>query len=562
MADRPDPKPRPTKSGPKSTSKLPERADPALQPSNVRPALPDMTGKVLGDFRVRRRIGGGGMGEVFLAEQLSLKRPVALKVLRREVAEDPVFCKRFEIEATAAARLAHSNIVQIYAVGEHEGTRFMALEFVQGLNLRDYVAKKGPVSPRLAFRVLQQVASALHRAGELGIVHRDIKPDNILLTRQAEAKVADFGLARSLAEKPLNLTQPGVTMGTPLFMSPEQVEAGPTDPRSDLYSLGCTAYFMLTGQAPFRGNTAMAVAMQHLKGTPESLEKLRPDLPIGLIRVVNKLMAKAPGDRFQTGRDVVRELQRVLVESGLTEMAAEVEITEATAANPTATSLPALGRRERLANWFDAHRMSTLLASSLVIAVLGGAAAGWWHREPNLIPPPAAATQPGPPVWQRIERQPSAREQYDHALLLHADDAEAAWLAVANYYPDEVDWVLRAQMQLGRHYLATQQRDKAAALFDTMQSSSDRRAVASGKAGRASVLALNGDSQASLALLDEVRQGGELGMDRQSLDMVLHAYELNFRNLGSDWPPELHRWAQQESQRRTTGNRPVPRPGG
>src|SRR5262245_42198704 len=212
----------------------------------------DLSGQALGDFQLLRLLGEGGMGQVYRAEQLSLKRRVALKLLRSELASNEVSRRRFEAEAKAVAKLTHANIVQVYAVGEHDGLLFMALEYVDGRNLREHLHHRGPPELPTALSILRQAASALQRAAELGIVHRDIKPENILLTRKGEVKVADFGLSRVLSEnQPANnLTQTGTTMGTPLYMSPEQVEGKPLDHRTDIYSLGVTCYHMLAGQPP------------------------------------------------------------------------------------------------------------------------------------------------------------------------------------------------------------------------------------------------------------------------------------------------------------------------
>ncbi len=271
----------------------------------------DLTGQTLGDFRIVRTLGAGGMGEVYLARQLSLKRDVALKFLRPDLAADPVAVQRFQQEAEAVARLNHPNIVQVYAVGELAGRRYMALEFVDGRNLRDYVERKGPLPAAQAVLVLRQAAAALARAADAGLVHRDIKPENLLVTRTGELKVADFGLSRVLAgdaDKPLHLTQSGMTLGTPLYMSPEQVRGEPVDHRSDLYSLGVTAFHLLAGRPPFAGKTPFEVAVQHVQTEPPNLLHLRPDLPVGLAALVHRLMAKDPAGRPATAKEVVREL--------------------------------------------------------------------------------------------------------------------------------------------------------------------------------------------------------------------------------------------------------------
>src|SRR5947209_18487041 len=201
-------------------------------------AGPDLTGRTLSGFQILRRLGQGGMGQVYLAEQLSLKRKVALKILRADVASSPTSLQRFKAEAEAVARATHANIVQVYEFGESAGQHYMALEYVEGRNLREYLTRKGPPDVPLALAIMHQVAAALQRASELGIIHRDIKPENILLTRKGEVKVADFGLSRCLAEPGVqgpHLTQSHVTMGTPLYMSPEQVEGKKTiDHRTDI----------------------------------------------------------------------------------------------------------------------------------------------------------------------------------------------------------------------------------------------------------------------------------------------------------------------------------------
>jgi len=212
------------------------------------PLDPDLSGRQLGGYRLLRRLGRGAMAEVYLAEQVSLGRQVAFKVLRSTLATDAIYVQRFHHEARAAAQLVHANIVQIYEVGCHDGIHFIAQEYVQGANLAELLARRGPPELAKVLAVVRQVASALHKAAEHGIVHRDIKPENIMLASSGEVKVADFGLARLYSrEETTNLTQVGVTMGTPLYMSPEQVEGRALDSRSDIYALGVTTYQMLTG---------------------------------------------------------------------------------------------------------------------------------------------------------------------------------------------------------------------------------------------------------------------------------------------------------------------------
>jgi serine/threonine-protein kinase len=274
---------------------------------------PDLTGQTLGDYRILRKLGQGGMGQVYLAEQVSLKRNVALKLLKPELAANETALKRFIAEAHSVAKATHANIVQVYAIGEWQGMHFMALEYVEGRNLRDFVAKKGPPELLLALSIMRQCAAALQRASELGIIHRDIKPENILLTRKGEVKVADFGLSRVLeGDRPaVNLTQSGVTMGTPLYMSPEQVEGKPLDPRTDIYSLGITCFHMFAGEPPFKGSTAFEVALQHVRGEAPQLRSIRTDLPPEVCAVVHKMMAKAPEERYQSGKELLKDIARL-----------------------------------------------------------------------------------------------------------------------------------------------------------------------------------------------------------------------------------------------------------
>ncbi|MBW3540812.1 MAG: protein kinase, partial [Planctomycetes bacterium] len=230
--------------------------------------------RTLGDFRLLRKLGSGGMAEVYLAEQTTLGRKVAVKVLRPELLQNTgsVMLARFEREAKAAAALAHPNIVQVYVIGQEDSLHYIAQEYVQGMNLREYLRRKGPPDAGVAVHLMRQVAAALEKAGEAGVVHRDIKPENILITSKGRVKVADFGLAQlTRPGEHVSLTQPNVTMGTPLYMSPEQVGGKPLDQRSDLYSLGVTFYHLLTGHTPFRGETALTVAVQHLNEEPPPL---------------------------------------------------------------------------------------------------------------------------------------------------------------------------------------------------------------------------------------------------------------------------------------------------
>ena len=242
-------------------------------------AARDLTGRVLGDFEIERLIGRGGMGEVYLAKQKSLGRHVAVKVLLPEWVSRPAYLSRFGIEATAVAKLNHANIVQVYTLGCVDDIHFIAMEYVQGTNLREYLLKKGSLDLPLALSIMRQSANAIGAAGEVGLIHRDIKPENLLLTRKGRIKVADFGLCRDMESDVHHVTQHGTTMGTPLYMSPEQAQGHAMDNRSDLYSLGVTYYHMLVGEPPFRADSTLALAMKHVRDQPPSMRDPPPRDP-------------------------------------------------------------------------------------------------------------------------------------------------------------------------------------------------------------------------------------------------------------------------------------------
>src|ERR1700733_10834431 len=258
--------------------------DTAWPDDGDRDSVRDLTDVTLGDFKIEKLLGRGGMGEVYLATQLSLSRHVALKVLRPNLASNPTYLGRLRTEATAVARLNHPNIVHVYTFGCVDQINFIAMEYVQGTNLREYIIKKGALDLPLAFSIMRQTGQAIGAAGEVGLVHRDVKLEIILMTKKGRAKVADFGLCRDQDSDRVQLTQDGVTMGTPLYMSPEQAQGHPIDHRGDLYSLGVTFYHMLAGVPPFPAENALALALKQIRELPRSMLIHRPDLPIELDR--------------------------------------------------------------------------------------------------------------------------------------------------------------------------------------------------------------------------------------------------------------------------------------
>lgn len=331
--------------------------------------------KQLGDFRVIRSIGRGGMAHVYLAEQESLKRLVALKVLPPEqlAADDTTLLERFQREAKAGAGLNHPNIVQVYAIGEEQGVHFIAQEYVRGMNLADYLKRNGPPSISVCLRLMRQALAALDQAARAGIVHRDIKPGNLLVTRKSELKIADFGLARwhQPQQNDLQLTQSGTTMGTPLYMSPEQLNGEPLDARSDIYSLGVTFHQLLVGRPPFEGPTAMSVAVQHLRERPPELESLRADVPPALGRIIRRMMSKLPAERFPDARSVLKDLKRITHDETVAElpvMGAGDEATDDTGSLDLAATVQTV-REWAQSGWRAA--VGRLAAVFVVVAAVG-----------------------------------------------------------------------------------------------------------------------------------------------------------------------------------------------
>ena len=252
---------------------------PLLKPLEVGKML---EGERLGQFVLERYVGGGGMGVVFKALDTTLNREVAVKVLAHSQSHDEETLRRFKNEAQSAARLDHENIARVYYVGEDRGVHYIVFEFIEGVNIRDLVQQQGPLSLADAISYTLQVAEALAHASQRDVIHRDIKPSNVLITPEGRAKLVDMGLARlHQVEHPDNdLTASGVTLGTFDYISPEQArDPRSADVRSDLYSLGCSFYFMLTGRPPFPEGTVLQKLLQHQSEDPDDPRQFRPDLP-------------------------------------------------------------------------------------------------------------------------------------------------------------------------------------------------------------------------------------------------------------------------------------------
>ena len=492
---------------------------------------PDLTGQTLGDFRLERRLGQGGMGQVYLAEQISLSRKVAIKLLKADLSSNATSLQRFKLEATNLAKATHANIVQIYAIDKAGDLNYMALEYVEGRNLREHLEKKGSPEILSALSIIRQVASALQRASELGIIHRDIKPENILITKKGEVKVADFGLSR-LDEntQPLHLTQTGVAMGTPLYMSPEQVEGKPVDPRSDIYSFGCTCYHLFAGHPPFRGQQPFEVAVQHVQKEPEPLSQIRPDLHPEVCAMVHKMMAKKPEDRYQTGREIVREATRL-----------RDFLVGVTAGSPSVAMGPSPSEP------FDAVQTVPLLTkrslfmpiavSSVALALLGGLLLG----------------------WLRSNDKETTEEPIPAKIIVSAKDREKELLQRWNEWKSESSWSFSGPehaSRLGIFYLKERRLDDAEKFFKELEKTANEVSRAKqlgfktlGRLGRAMTNAFRDRPDESNAEflkvlpIADAKIFTKMGwMNPQVCEMIAEALNHNYLNAPATFPKELEKW--------------------
>jgi serine/threonine-protein kinase len=264
-----------------------------------------------GRYELHRRLGRGGMAEVSLARDQLLDRPVAIKVLFPEFATDPAFVERFRREATAAANLNHPNIVGVYDWGEAEGTYFIVMEYVNGRTLSQILRADGPFHPDRVADIGADVAAALGFAHRNGVVHRDVKPGNVLVDKNGQVKVADFGIARAItATSDEHLTQVGTVMGTATYFSPEQARGDAVDPRSDIYSLGCVLYELVVGRPPFSGDSPVAIAYKQVHESPVPPRQINPSVPPALEAIILKCLAKNPVNRYPSAEDLRADLRR------------------------------------------------------------------------------------------------------------------------------------------------------------------------------------------------------------------------------------------------------------
>lgn len=294
-----------------------------------------LSGKRLGIYQIDRRLGRGGMGEVYMAHDTALDRTVALKVLRSTLVHDEQLVERFHREARASAKLNHPNIVRIHSVGVEDGVPYFAMEWIDGEPLDVILKAQGTLPWQRAMNITGQVASALESAHAQGIIHRDIKPANILIDKSGRAHVTDFGVAKVLNAR-TQLTTEGTFIGTPQYMSPEQCGVGEISPASDLFSLGATAYEMLSGMLPFDGDTPATLIRKITQESPKALTDLVPGLPESVCTLVHRLLEKDAAIRYQSAHEVLCDLERIRIGATLSE-----SVTQAIHRKSIATAKPA-----------------------------------------------------------------------------------------------------------------------------------------------------------------------------------------------------------------------------
>jgi len=340
-----------------------------------------------GRYQVVRKLGAGGMANVYLAEDQELGRRVAIKILNDRHANDDQFVERFRREAKNAAALSHPNIVSIYDRGEAEGTYYIAMEFLDGRTLKELVVSRGPAPVTVSVEYARQILQALRFAHRHGIVHRDIKPHNVLVDAEGRIKVTDFGIARAGTSQ---MTEAGSIVGTAQYLSPEQARGTDVDQRSDVYSLGIVLYELLTGTVPFNGDTPVEIAMKHLSAVPEPPSTRRPEIPRDLDLIVTRALAKDPADRYQSAEEMDADLERfargAAVSSVTEESATQIMRLPADPIAATAATMISPGRRAAQPPpppvYYDLeqpmHRRPVWPWIAALLFVLGAGIGGWF----------------------------------------------------------------------------------------------------------------------------------------------------------------------------------------
>ncbi len=382
-----------------------------------------MVGETLSDrYELEELIGTGGMSSVYRAHDQLLDRKVALKVLHQHFTADAEYVERFRREARAVATLSHPNIVTVIDRGEHEGRQFIVFEYVEGENLKRLIERRGPAPVTTALELAMQIARGLSFAHGQGLVHRDVKPQNVLMNGDGQAKVTDFGIARSL-DVQHGMTQTGTVLGTADYIAPEQAQGQRVDEHTDVYSLGVVLYEMLLNEVPFPGENFVAVAMRHINEEPPSIRARRPDVPRRVEAAVHRAMAKDPHARFQTMAEFCHELEACLAEEQGTQ-----------AAGPVSARRAPPVRRRGMSPWPLILVLLALIATGAVVAylVVHGAPNWWKTGSGGGGRGGAAAVLKGVTAYDPFGKPPG---EENNAQAPNATDASAAtFWSTESYY--------------------------------------------------------------------------------------------------------------------------------
>ncbi|MDN5344974.1 MAG: eukaryotic-like serine/threonine-protein kinase [Clostridia bacterium] len=326
--------------------------------------MDNLLGKILeGRYEIIDELGGGGMARVYRGQDRLLHRNVTIKILREQYASDKDFLTRFQREAQAVASLSHPNVVSIYDVGQEEGLHYLIMEYVEGRSLKDLIAERAPLPPLEAIDIALQICDALEHAHENGVIHRDIKPHNILITRNGRVKVTDFGIAQAVNEATMSYS--GTMVGSVHYLAPEQARGGVTGAPADIYSFGIVLYEMLTGGLPFHGDTPVAVAIKHIQENPRPLREITPGVPPALERIVMRTLEKDPERRYPTAAALRSDL--LAVKNALAEDTFATQVLPAVGVPDPPPGPAAPRRRPRVWAWVI-----------MILLLLGLAAAGLW----------------------------------------------------------------------------------------------------------------------------------------------------------------------------------------
>ncbi len=406
-------------------------------------------------YRIEELLGQGGMARVYRGTDLVLDRTIAVKILAELMVPDTEALRRFRREAQAAAALSHPGIVAVYDTGSDGDTHYIVMEYVTGRTLADVLHEGGALPPELAVDIASAVASALGAAHAKGIVHRDVKPGNIMITSVGEVKVMDFGIARALSSN--TFTQTASVLGTATYLAPEQARGAPVDARSDLYALGVVMYEMLIGRPPFSAGSPVAVAYQHVREEPTPPSRLNRRISSGLEAVVLKAMAKAPGARYQTAGDLEKDLQLVGASgvvttgaaSGTAQTTEPIHVLETTVLPPVGpagrAAPPPRAQGPRWALWLTV--LGALVAIALIASlVLAGLSRGPFGGLRRSSPTATASSTRPPPSSTPKERNPmSVQDALNNLALILAEGVSNGDISrhAANEIGKDVDQALR-----------------------------------------------------------------------------------------------------------------------